>query len=408
MPQPHALIAGAGIGGLTAALCLARQGWRVSLFEQAPVLEEVGAGLQLSPNASSILRRIGVLPHLVKAALQPRELILRRARDASALLTLPLLDAESRWGAPYLVAHRADLQRALLETLAAHKDISLMLGMEVAGFATHGQGIRLVVKQGAVKRTFEGDCLIGADGVHSFIRARLLAAAGLPPAQPTGRRQRIAWRALVPAEKVSADLLLPRTNLWLGADTHLVHYPLRQGKVVNVVAVVETASAASAKEPFWAGSGDPTVLARRFSNWAKPARDLLAAAPQWRTHPLVAFPPLPFWSAARVTLLGDAAHPMLPFLAQGAAQAIEDAAALASALRKPGNIEAAFQAYQSVRLARASRVQAASHKQASLYHLKGPAAFARDMVMRFTAPEQALARYDWLYQPQNYPQDHLT
>ncbi|ACB94572.1 FAD-dependent monooxygenase [Beijerinckia indica] len=412
MRQSHALIAGAGIGGLTAALCLARQGWRISLFEQAPVLEEVGAGLQLSPNASAILRGLGVLPHLEHAALRPQELVLRRARDGASLIRLPLHEAEHLWGAPYLLAHRADLQRALLETLALHENISLRLGSTVAGFASGADGVRIVVKHGQIKSTFEGDCLIGADGVHSLVRGRLLEASQPLPQTKRELCKRTAWRALVPAELASTEMLKPRTNLWLGPDAHLVHYPLRQGTVVNVVAVIKTRPSTDSTQTFWAGIGDPAELAQSFTTWAEPARALLAAAPQWRTHPLLDYPPFPTWCAGRVALLGDAAHPMVPFLAQGAAQAIEDAAMLGHVLAEPltgtQTIETALVTYQKQRYARASKVQAASRRQATIYHLKGPAALARDTVLRFSNPERTLAGYGWLYQVQNYPQDELT
>ncbi|HUZ92131.1 MAG TPA: FAD-dependent monooxygenase, partial [Methylocella sp.] len=170
MNPPHGVIAGAGIGGLTAALCLARAGWRVSLYEQAKVLEETGAGLQLSPNASAILRNLGVLERLTPFALRPEAIRIRRARDGATLMVMPLDTAEKRWGAPYLVVHRADLQRALLEAVARENAITLQTGAAVAGFAPSEGGVVVALAQGAARLNVAGDCLIGADGLRSFVR----------------------------------------------------------------------------------------------------------------------------------------------------------------------------------------------------------------------------------------------
>ena len=393
MKPPHALIAGAGIGGLCAALCLARAGWQVTIFDKTPVLEEAGAGLQLSPNASSILRDLGVLALLGAAALEPRQILIRRARDGATLAALPLEDADRRWGAPYLLAHRADLQRALLDKIAQDANISLKLGATIASFAASQDQVAVGVKAGPVTLKFTGDCLIGADGLHSFVRSRLVAN----PADAPKFANRTAWRALVPVKSVSPGMRQQETMLWLGRKAHLVHYPLRGGEIVNVVAIVEDHFRVSESQDFWSSPGDAEFVKARFSAWDGAARDLIAAAPQWRKWPLFDRDPLPSWSAGRVALLGDAAHPMLPFLAQGAAQAIEDAHALGVALVPGTDVERALAAYQRARQARAARVQAESRRQSSIYHLSGPAALARDLAIRFSGPQRLLGRYDWLY-----------
>ncbi len=393
MTPPHAVIAGAGIGGLCTSLCLAREGWRVSLYEKAKVLEAAGAGLQLSPNASGILRRLGVIERLTPFALRPDAIRIRRARDGATLALMPLDDAERRWGAPYFVVHRADLQRALLDAVACESSIKLQTGAAVAGFASGENSVAIAIAQGTVRLQAAGDCLIGADGVRSFVRQRL----GGCSARFSGWT---AWRAMVDAAGAPPEMRREETNLWLGGKAHLVHYPLRGGTIVNVVAIVDEDFCPDGAD-FWSSPGEPGFLEARFSNWAEPARKLLGAAPDWRKWPLFDCNPIANWVSGRVALMGDAAHPMLPFLAQGAAQAIEDAGALAEVLAGGQNIEASLRAYQEARYARAMRVQNESRRQAKIYHLAGPAALLRDTAMRALGPQKMLARYDWLYGAQH-------
>jgi salicylate hydroxylase len=389
MNPPHAVITGAGIGGLCTALCLARAGWRVSLYEKAKTLEESGAGLQLSPNACTVLRGLGVIERLTPFALAPDAIRICRARDAATLALMPLKDAETRWGAPYLVVHRADLQRALLEAVALEDGIGLQTGAAVTGFASGNDGVAVVFEQGTIRLQTAGDCLIGADGLRSFVRQRLnpddLKFSG-----------RTAWRAVVEATLVPAAMRRTETTLWLGRKAHLVHYPLRQGTIINAVAIVDE-DFRPATNDFWSSPGEPEFLEARFSQWDKTARDLLRAAPEWRKWPLADRKPAARLVFGRVALLGDAAHPMLPFLAQGAAQAIEDAGVLGVVLGRGQDVEASLRAYQETRLPRAARVQKESRRQATIYHLGGPAAFLRDAAMRTLGGENMLARYDWLY-----------
>jgi salicylate hydroxylase len=393
MSEPHALIAGAGIGGLSAALCLARAGWRVSIFEFATTLEEVGAGLQLSPNASAILQKLSVVERLKGFSLAPESIRVRRARDGATLSLMPLADAERRWGAPYLLVHRADLQRGLLQAVAEEDAIRIHAGVAVAGFASGSDGVVAALRQGLLRLEASGDCLIGADGARSLVRAKLLGGG----ADSASFIKRTAWRALIDADRVAPEALRPESCLWLGREAHLVHYPLRGGSVVNVVAVLDENEAAPGPEEDWSRPGDPAVIAARFSSWRQSARALLAAAQDWRKWPLIDRDPLPGWTAGRVALLGDAAHPMPPFLAQGAAQAIEDAAALGEALQATRDVPHGLAAYAAARRARADRVQRESRAQGRIYHLSGPAAFARDAALRALGGERLLARYDWLY-----------
>ncbi len=391
--MPHILIAGAGIGGLTAALTLAKAGHTVTVIERAPTLQEAGAGLQISPNASAVLRRLGLLDGLRSRASAPTGIRVRSARSAATLSVLPLDGAEARWGAPYLVAHRADLLRVLAEAVANTAGITLHLGTALAGFGTTTTGVTITAKQGRLTRTFQSDALVGADGVRSAVRTRLVTNPTDTPMQ-TGRT---AWRALVPREAVDALFGNGETGLWLGRDAHLVHYPLRDGTLVNVVAILRETLEPDL-DALWNAPGDPAVIASRFARWHPAARRLIAAAADWRCWPLFDRAPLPAWNAGPIALLGDAAHPILPFLAQGAAQAIEDAEALADALSRPGTIEAGLALYSKARQPRALEVQETARQLGGIYHMAGPLALARDLAMRTMGAHRLMRRYDWVYQ----------
>jgi salicylate hydroxylase len=391
----HAVVAGAGIGGLTAAIALARAGLRVTVLERAPVIEEVGAGLQLGPNATSILAELGLLDRIQKLALAPEGLRIRSARKGHDIARLPLGPiAEMRWGAPYLVIHRADLQRALFEACAQDTDVRVETGMPVAGFAVTDTGVEIGVKHGGDHCRFDADLLIGADGLRSIVRERLGLGMGDQPVW-SGRT---AWRAVLPAAKAPGHALRFESHLWLGQRAHLVHYPLRQGELVNVVAITEGAWRAEEAADLWSISGEGRQVAPSFSRWHSDARDLVSAVTEWKRWPLFDRNPVARWTLDRVALLGDAAHPMLPFYAQGAAQAVEDAGALLSAFRKHGrDVGKALAAYQAARTARAGSIVIASRRQGAIYHLGGAAAFVRDLTMSSLGPNRLLARLDWLY-----------
>ena len=391
---PHVLIAGAGIGGLAAAIALARAGLRVTLLERVPLIEEVGAGLQLSPNATRVLEQWGVLARIHDIATEPEALRIRRGRDGAELIRMPLGPlARLRWGAPHLVIHRADLLRALLEQAAAQSGIAIETGVEVVGFAASAGGVEVGARRGETPVRFEADFLIGADGLRSAVRNKL----GLGQADQPLWSGRTAWRALVPAESAPDHALRLETNLWLGAKAHLVHYPLRHGAFVNLVAITEDGWRGDASAEFWATPGKRSEIVARFARWDREARDLVQAATVWQRWPLFDRNPPARWSAGRVTLLGDAAHPMVPFLAQGAGQAIEDAAELEKVFTHSGDIDAALVTYEKRRLPRAAAVQLASRRQGTIYHLSGPAGMARDLVLRNMGFRRMMQQMDWLY-----------
>ncbi len=391
----QAVVAGAGIGGLIAALHLARAGFDVTVHERSPVLEEFGAGLQLSPNASRILGQFDIVDTLDGLALEPEALVVRRARDGNELLRMELGEtARRRWGAPYLVAHRGDLLRALLDRVAQEPAISIVLDSQVRGFAVDAdERVRIGLKRGYVSLEVGADLLVGADGLRSAVRDRL----GLGGPKDIVFSGNVAWRALIDAARLPPSLRRRETHLWLGPRAHLVHYPLRGGTVINAVLVVEDHRRDALKDAGWNNPGDPSVIGFEVADWAPEIREMIAAAEDWRGWPLFDRPPSPRWSSGPVTLLGDAAHPMAPFLAQGAAQAIEDAQALAVSLATHERIPEALQAYERARAPRAGRVQTEARKQAGFYHVRGAVAFARDLGLRVMGPNRMAARYDWLY-----------
>jgi len=391
---PHAVIAGAGVGGLTAAIALARAGLQVTLLERAQSLGEAGAGIQLAPNATGVLAELGLLDRVMLAALTPEQVRIRRASDGVELAHFPLgVIAEARWGAPSAVIHRADLQAVLLERCAADPAISLETGATVAGFAESAQGVEVAIRQEGVGRRLMADLLIGADGLRSTIRAGLGLGMGDEPVW-SGRT---AWRALVPADRAPSSALKLETSLWLGPKAHLVHYPLRHGTLINIVAITQDGGRDEEAADLWAISGKPADVSLRFRSWHRDARRLVAAASEWKRWPLFDRQPLRRWRLDRVALLGDAAHPMLPFFAQGAAQAIEDAGALGRAFTASTEINTALADYERARMARAAAVVIASRRQGAIYHMSGPVGFARDLTMRSLSPHLMMKRLDWLY-----------
>jgi len=389
------LIAGAGIGGLTAALALAREGFRVTLFDQMEKLEEAGAGIQLAPNATRILAALGLAERLKATIVQPSTIRLRSGHSGREIATMPLNSAMlRRYGAPYWVIHRADLQKALIEAVAGEPRVTLRLGTTVADFTIDPAGVHATVHGGGAKPAladYGGAALIGADGLWSRLRA-LLGDRTTPRFAGRG-----AFRAIIPAAQLAPEDREPIVDMWIGPDGHLVHYPVRAGAAVNVVAVCSDGSQSSA---WTTGAGRDEVLERfPAATWAPAARELLATSEGWQKWALYDREPSTAWGRGPVTLLGDAAHPMLPFLAQGAAMAIEDASILARELaRSPGDHIAALRTYEAARRPRTARVQRASRRNDFHFHLRQPAAFARDAALRALGGERLLARYDWIYE----------
>ena len=388
-------VAGAGIGGLTASLALAARGFRVVILEKTERLEEVGAGLQLSPNASRVLVALGLQGRIASRAVTPDAISLMSARSGTEVARLPLGEtATIAAGAPYWVLHRADLQAALAAEVNDHPDIELRLGCQFEDVAPHAKGLTVVARSGLTRQQDLALALVGADGIWSSVRRHLF-----PELQPRFSGL-ITWRGTLEASDLPREYAARRVQLWMGPRAHLVAYPISGARQINVVAVVP----GEWNRPGWSAPGESNELKSAFASarWPGTARMMIGAIDGWRKFALYTIPDSGGWTDGSVALLGDAAHAMLPFAAQGAGMAIEDAAVLAKCLAEAtadsaSAIEAAMQRYARLRRARVVEVQRAARRNGTIYHLTGPAALARDIAMRAIGPRRLLARQDWIY-----------
>jgi salicylate hydroxylase len=386
------LIAGAGIGGLTAAIALARRGIPVVIAEKRTRFAEAGAGIQVSPNAGRVLEGLDLGIALRRAAVRPESLAISRWRSETPLLQMPY--APPAPGAtPSRALKRADLHQILLDAARTLPNIRWLIGRGLLACAETEAGITatLVAENGQTE-TVDAMGLIGADGLWS--QARQLTGDAREP-RFTGWE---AWRTLIPSAEVPSELRQPTVSLRLGSARHAVHYPVAGGKEINLVLI----RAAREARPGWSRDGDARDIAGIANGAPISLRHLVEAAPAWQVWSLYDREPAAM-AKGRIALLGDAAHPVLPFLAQGAALAIEDAAVLAyelaSALQADGtaSVPAAFAAYAAARQGRATRVQQASRDNARSYHLGRPWSYARDIVLRRLGPEGLRQRYAWVY-----------
>ena len=379
-------VIGGGIGGTAAALSLLQSGLNVHVYEQARELREVGAGIQVSPNASRVLHRLGLAETLARLGVKPLAFHQRRWQDGRTLLRTPLAQAmEAAFGSPHYQMHRADVLRTLVAALPSDR---MHTGHRLTGVVDHGDQVEATFENGA---RINADVLVGADGIHSTVRHILFG-----PEKPrfTGC---MCYRGLVPAERL-AHLDIPvEAQIWMGPDKHFVHYYVRNKELLNFVAVIDQDT--WTKES-WTDRGDPADAIAAFEGWHPQLRGILQAMDETFIWGLFARPPMPRWSLGRVTLLGDACHAMLPFMAQGAAQAIEDGVTLAACLAKEirQGVVGALNLYETLRLPRTARVQAASANNKTRFHLPdGPEQVARDAEMARGATDFSVHSVAWLY-----------
>ena len=382
------VIAGGGIGGLAAALACAQRGVPVQLLERAPQLSEVGAGIQIGPNVTRILQAWGLGAVLAQVAAFPKQLQARDAQTGQAQGALPLGErAQALYGAPYATIHRADLQ-AMLHTAVQAAGVDVRLGQTVQGWRETDGGLQVDTSDGP---SVQADALIGADGVWSAVRQQLLGDA---PARFTGH---LAYRALVAQADLPAHLRSDQVTVWMGPRLHVVHYPVRSGQWLNLVAIVHGAKPVNPND--WDQAGHTQALMQAMGAVGRDLHERLASVPAWRQWALHDRAPVSGASQmaqGRVALLGDAAHPMRPYLAQGAGMAIEDAQALAQCL-SAGNVTVPdqLQAYAQARWARNARVQARAIRNGRIFHATGPVAWGRNLSMRLMG--ERVMDVPWLY-----------
>lgn len=385
------LIAGAGMGGLATAIAVSRAGWQARVHEQTAQLSEVGAGIQLGPNATRVLREWGLSDALGQVAFAPEHLKAHSALSGSELGALRLGSSFiDRYGAPYLTIHRADLQGALMDA-AARAGARVELGSRITAVTALAESTRLTL---ADDREVEGDVLVGADGLWSAVRALVWGDGG---PHHTGH---VAYRALASQQSLPADLRSRNVRVWLGPRLHVVAYPVRAGELLNVVAIVQGGTARAGKE--WDLAGSASELHAAMGPLCRPLQDLVAAMPAWRLWVLHDRAPVRSageMAQGRVALLGDAAHPMRPYLAQGAAMAIEDAwelgRALSPAALAGSGVASALQGYAMNRWQRCAKVQARAQRNGRIFHATGLLKWGRDAAMRLLG--ERLLDQPWLY-----------
>jgi salicylate hydroxylase len=380
------LVAGGGIGGLAAAYALARKGFRVRVIEQAPEFKEIGAGIQLGPNIFRALDRIGLKDAVLADAHRPPAMEMRCALSGELVTQIPL-DGRfiERFQQPYAVTHRADIHAAFLKACERNKLVTLETHRSVEDYEEDEDGVTLRLHSG---ERIPGRALIGCDGMWSKIRDRIVGD-GKP--RVSGH---IAYRAVLEKAQVPDDLWRPDVVLWAGPRTHLVHYPLRRGELYNLVAVFHS----DRYEEGWNAEADASELWAHFKGQRPEVLRMLGRIETWRMWVLCDREPVKEWSKGRVTLLGDAAHPMLQYLAQGACMATEDAVCLAEKVaEQPDDLPAAFEAYVRERYLRTARVQIMARVYGDFYHARGPAAELRSQMLGPRTPEESYEGVAWLY-----------
>jgi salicylate hydroxylase len=381
------LISGGGIGGLVTAYALAQKGFPVRLFEQSSEFREVGAGIQLGPNIFRVLKKIGLKDAVLADAHVPPAQEMRDALTGKLITRIPLDTAFSErfGGQPYAVTHRADIHGAFLEACQGSNLVTLETSRRVDSFTQDSDGVTVTLENG---EKAEGSALIGCDGMWSKIREQVVGD-GKP--RVSGH---IAYRAVLKRADVPDELWRPDVVLWAGPRTHFVHYPLRRGELYNLVAVFHS----DHYQEGWDAEGSTELLWQHFKGEVPQVLRMLERIETWRMWVLCDREPVKNWSQGRVTLLGDAAHPMLQYLAQGACMATEDAVVLADKVAEsPDDVQGAFQRYQQARYLRTGRTQIMARIYGEFYHARGVAAELRDMALSGRTPEQSFDGIAWLY-----------
>lgn len=384
------IVAGGGIGGLAVALTLAKTGNKVRVVEQAHEFSEIGAGLQLGPNAGKVLSKWGVTDYLESDLVAPNELRMMDGVSGSLVGLIPLGGTFiKRFGSPYYVAHRGDLHRALHKACKAQKNIKLETNKPVIGYEQDEKCVTVRLEDG---KTIKGKALIGADGLRSKIREQMIGDGAPDYANHT------CYRALLTPEEMPEDFRWNAATLWAGPQTHLVHYPISGGKQYNIVATV----CSDWRQEGWNAPAENDELLQYFSKGCEGVKRIINASTDYRKWALADRKPITTWIDGKVVLLGDAAHPVLQYFAQGAAMALEDADCLAEMLQQSsGELAPAFSKYAALRQPRTAKLYTESRKLGEIYHAKGIKRLLRNIVMRRTRPDTWYQKVSWIYAGQD-------
>jgi len=384
-PGSPVLVAGGGIGGLSAALALARQGFGVKVLEQAAEIGEIGAGIQLGPNAFAAFDALGIGERARARAVYTDEMVMHDALDETVVGRIPVGVAfRRRFGNPYAVIHRVDVHRSLLEGAQASGRIEFCTSTRVARIEQDARGVTVF---DADARPHRGVALVGADGVKSAVRAQFVGDV----ARVSGH---VVYRAVVDRQDFPADLQWNAASIWVGPNCHLVHYPLRGGEQYNVVVTFHSREA----EEWGVREGSRQEVQSYFEGICPRARQLIDLPRSWKRWATADREPIAQWTFGRATLLGDAAHPMLQYLAQGACMAMEDGVTLGEALRvHGGDFAQAFALYERSRVARTARVVLSAREMGRIYHAQGVERLVRNQLWKGRSPERFYDAVEWLY-----------
>ena len=383
--QQPVLVVGGGIGGMAAALALSQAGRRVEVIEQAAEIGEIGAGIQLGPNAFTALDALGVGERARRRAVYTDFLVMMDAVDATEVAKLPVGEAfRQRFGNPYAVIHRADIHLSIYEEVQNDPQIKVHTNSRIERLEIGAGGVRVTDQKGKV---FEGAAMVGADGGRSVARRTLVGDSH----RVSGH---VVYRAVVPKDEMPADLRWNAAAIWVGPNCHLVHYPLRGGEQYNLVVTFHSRD----PEEWGVREGSREEVMSYFDGIADRPKALLSRPSSWKRWATADRDPVEQWGKGPATLLGDAAHPMLQYLAQGACMAIEDAVTLREALRATGgDVEAGFRLYESKRIVRTARVVLSAREMGRLYHAKGVERLVRNSLWKGRAPERFYDAVEWLY-----------
>jgi 2-polyprenyl-6-methoxyphenol hydroxylase-like FAD-dependent oxidoreductase len=383
--RPSVLLVGGGIGGMAAALALARLGMSIDLLEQSATIGEIGAGLQLGPNAFAALDALGVGEAVRRGSVFTDRLVMMDAVDCTEVASVPVGEAfRARFGNPYAVSHRADLHGAIHEAVKQHPLIRFHTSAPVEHLDIAERTVTAVTRDG---RRFSADAIVGCDGVKSLVRARLIGDAP----RVSGH---VVYRAVVPAADMPEDLRWNAPVVWAGPNCHLVHYPLRHGELYNLVVTFHSRD----KEQWGVSDGSKEEVLSYFEGVHARPRQLLERPTSWRRWSTADRDPVANWSEGPATLLGDAAHPMMQYLAQGACMALEDAVTLGAAVEACDfDLCAAFRLYASARVARTARVVLSVREMGRLYHARGVERLVRNSLWSGRSPERFYDAVEWLY-----------